>query len=520
MKFFFCLYILALALPCSGQDRSVPEFSSHDPSIHKKGKLQIPPAYLNSVPFENELGQVILKDSLDEKVKSATGFINSKGKFIIPPVYVKAERSSYGIIALLKENNTWEFYRPGTGMVNGINDIQNYSVVSLRQILFMKNNKWGIIIFGKNSMKVIDPVYKSIDHISANQFKLDHFNEWTLKNKSKDSLLSFACDKLTFMEEPFLYYEINGAGGVIDYAGKEVPAEELRKKRRSKAVMGTAPDEEQMHLPAIYELIELGSHLSKGSKNDKYILPDSTGKKIMLEFDSIQGPYENHFFVYNNGLTGIVDDEGNVCSEPVHRYEKTFPFKEGRAKIMKAGRYGFIDRKGNVRVAPQYSSVRDFKEGLAAVVINGKWGFIDKDENIIVQPYYVNVSDFSNGVAKAQTGSKWSFVTCKGEKLDNAYDDIREGENEKWIIIRNKKTGLADKNGKELLAPRYEALQDLENGMVIVKKGEKWGVVDYKENFVFPIVFDYVTFNRKEELFLFMKKGKEEILEIQSESGN
>ncbi|MBX9851846.1 MAG: WG repeat-containing protein [Cytophagaceae bacterium] len=257
--------------------------------------------------------------------------------------------------------------------------------------------------------------------------------------------------------------------------------------------------------------------LLKVKSNNFWGVSNHRGKLIIdTYYERIVPSIEDSIFVlYKGKKIGIIDFKGDTLLGLTDRFDKIFDFIEGRAKFIKQGKYGFVDARGNIRVAPQYTEVSDFKEGAAAVIINGKWGFIDKDENILVQPLYSEVGDFKNGIARVKQKNKWYFVDKKGNKINSSpYDQIIETENENWLLVNDKKQGLADVRGREMLAPRYEFLLDLNNGMVIVKKENKWGVVDSKENIVIPREYDYIIYSTEDNLYGLMKNGAEEVIEF------
>ena len=68
--------------------------------------------------------------------------------------------------------------------------------------------------------------------------------------------------------------------------------------------------------------------------------------------------------------------------------------KEAFAAIKINGKYGLIDTKGNIVIAPIYDDTLIFREGLAKVGINGKYGFIDKKGNIVIAPIYDFAGNF------------------------------------------------------------------------------------------------------------------------------
>lgn len=504
MKYLYCIFICFGLIPFSvfAQENTNNEFYTNDPSIYKKGQLVIPAPRTKNILFVDGIAIVSIKDTLSKPVKNRIGIINNKGKFLAEPKYIKSEKSEFGIVALLNEENVWDFFDPRLGIITASDHVDNYKFISGSHIVISNNGRYGMVVLNKKQHHRIDPVYKNIERVNGDNYKFTHFNNWILVDTLKKSLNTFLYDSISFYADSLLKFKLNEYSGLINYEGKTIKDEIVLKAKEVK------PQSSSLDRSELARRAELGNELKGKNKNRKKAISDSIGKTIAIEYDSIFGPYENVYVLYNDKKIGIIDDQGVILSEYSSKYEKVFPFQEGRARIIKNGKFGFIDLRGNIRVAPQYLKVRDFKEGLAAVMINGKWGFIDKDENIIVQPLYAEVTDFKNGIARVSNNGKWYFVNKGDKKLGSGYDAIVEGPTKNWILFNASKTGLADITGRELLAPRYELIQDLDNGKVIVKKANKWGVVDYQENFVFPIEYDYALYDN--HLFLFMKKGKVE----------
>lgn len=48
------------------------------------------------------------------------------------------------------------------------------------------------------------------------------------------------------------------------------------------------------------------------------------------------------------------------------------------------GKHGYMDRSGNVVIAPQFDNTNGFSEGRAAVLVGSKWGYIDTGGRLAV----------------------------------------------------------------------------------------------------------------------------------------
>ena len=53
------------------------------------------------------------------------------------------------------------------------------------------------------------------------------------------------------------------------------------------------------------------------------------------------------------------------------------------------GKWGFVDKNGNVKVQNEYEMVTEFNQyGFAGIKKDGKWGVIDQEGNVVQEPIY------------------------------------------------------------------------------------------------------------------------------------
>jgi hypothetical protein len=105
------------------------------------------------------------------------------------------------------------------------------------------------------------------------------------------------------------------------------------------------------------------------------------------------------------------------------RYEDAEPFAEGLARVRSGGKWGYIDKTGNLVVPAVYQSALDFSEGMA-VVGDGvfKYWFIDKAGHQAIPQFYTAASSFVMGLAHVRNGvdyytAKWSYVDRNGRAV-------------------------------------------------------------------------------------------------------
>ena len=178
---------------------------------------------------------------------------------------------------------------------------------------------------------------------------------------------------------------------------------------------------------------------------------DKVGNVIVPfgRYDFVESFSEGFAAVGNrNGGYWFIDTQGNE----VMAYATTRPFSDGLALVgVHDEGLCFIDRAGNIVIPStllqDYSHIESFSGGLAAVRMHqyplgprdtgGKWGFIDKTGNLVIQPAYDEAREFSEGFAAVNTGGlgsrggRWGFISKDGtEVIPRQYyevDDFSDG---------------------------------------------------------------------------------------------
>lgn len=271
---------------------------------------------------------------------------------------------------------------------------------------------------------------------------------------------------------------------------------------------------------------------SDGKYNHKYFLAsrnhlqgllDSTGKEIIAaEYKKVEyvGNPESGYFLLTKekGRHGYIDQSGQV--KIGFHYLKVSDFKEGRAAVQYENqRWGFIDQQGRAITAPVYQEVRPFSNGLAAVKIKNYWGFIDLQGELVVKDTlnkaggfkenatwvmskgkygYIDpfgnyifslqlraASDFSNGVAAVQDweSKKWGIINVNGKWIARAnYDFIDAFDPQGYARYKKNENdlgfGLLNRQGKEILSPRYQKISHFVNGLAMAQKDRSFFLVD------------------------------------------
>jgi hypothetical protein len=127
-------------------------------------------------------------------------------------------------------------------------------------------------------------------------------------------------------------------------------------------------------------------------------------------FYKTQGEYEIQFTEdYCNYIKN-----GKILNKK--RYLRTYPFKEGLARVLDTNlRYGYINKNGEDAIPPIYTKAEDFSESLALVQQEDKIYYIDAKGKQIISLPYGRAFSFSEGLALYGTRGKYGYLDKKGK---------------------------------------------------------------------------------------------------------
>jgi WG containing repeat len=209
--------------------------------------------------------------------------------------------------------------------------------------------------------------------------------------------------------------------------------------------------------------------------------------------------------------------EKSVLSSPASASDRLF-------RIIRNDKFGYINQRGDVVIAPQFTDARDFSEGLAPVKIGGKYGAIDRQGKFVVQPQYKWPDNFVDGVAVfADFQDRPVAIDLQGKilpkyampvtKVDLPSQMGHHGENlfanadytrfarPKFIdglarFKRNGRYGYLDRQGQTKVPAKFAILAPAFcDGLAWVVINKKLGYIDRTGKLVVPAKFDNLYHN-------------------------
>ena len=115
--------------------------------------------------------------------------------------------------------------------------------------------------------------------------------------------------------------------------------------------------------------------------------------------------------------TVLLDEFAEYRVIPEDDISQVLNYCAGLYMIKKDGKYGFINEKGNLRIANRYDSLLCFSDARIGYKLGNKWGFIDAQERLVIQPIYDQVFPYENGVAIVRQKDKYGLIDTSGKLI-------------------------------------------------------------------------------------------------------
>ena len=375
--------------------------------INMKGKVIIKCEY-ESVTSDNyysengnnkQAGFIVSKKTEDGY---RYGYVNYRGTIILNPIYTQLER----VTEIANEKGVYfiAFKNGQAGLLKNNKEILNYEYEDIQYnvlgstFITKRNGKYGAV--NQEGTTVLYPEY---DNVYTGGMYLNAL-------KDKDIF-------------------------IFDLNGNKIETNEVSKTKTENANYYITIDKNNKYkvvdskdniiidkdytyieyLPGDYFIVE---------RDSKSGIIDSNGKSVIeLKYDSIsrinetdilQMEKDRNIALYNLNMKEIVSMDNAIVKE----------VKDEKAYILLYSDtdFKYLDKNGNILTSQNLFE----NNPLFAKNINGKWGFVDKDGNLKVQNDYELVTDFNKyGFAGIKKDGKWGSINQNGEIVQEPTYDLK-----------------------------------------------------------------------------------------------
>lgn len=214
-------------------------------------------------------------------------------------------------------------------------------------------------------------------------------------------------------------------------------------------------------------------------------------------------------------LCGYIDTKGNEIY-PIE-CKSCSPFYMDRAIIFTDNKFSIIDSKGNIKKTfPEDVLLGSkFSDGLCWIRKEGMGGYINTNGEIVLPLLYKRVENFSGGFAKVIKEENEIYIDAQGKEY--TYPQYPYYEGYRFMNYGGKKVY---ENKKHEVVFQYQYDKEIsslyfEEGLLVVGKNEKEGVIDRLGNVIIPPIYQYIKIQNgyifareNDDVWLLNKQGK------------
>lgn len=318
------------------------------------------------------------------------GIIDREGNFVVEPTYTRISLTANGIY-ILSDNRLQGLFFPAA---KKIIPAENNRIMGESDGIVSYFDGWQYGACDLNGDIIINPQFAM----------LDKFSEGLAAARKDEPTIRFGCidrqgnwviqPKFTSLRrftEGKAAASLDGRNwGFIDHSGAWV-------------IMP--------NLPVMPEPFENGfARVGEG-----YIL--ANGKRATDQQATEARVVGDLCFFKVAGRWGWTDSSGVIRVPPTFDNVPRNQVSENTVAVQKNKAWGFADRQGNIRIEPQFSTVLAFQEGLAAAQSGDYWGYIDHAGKWVIPPQFASAGSFIQGMALVSKDDRQWLIDKNGNIL-------------------------------------------------------------------------------------------------------
>ena len=209
---------------------------------------------------------------------------------------------------------------------------------------------------------------------------------------------------------------------------------------------------------------------------------------------------EGRAVVCKGGLYGCIDKQGNVVVEP--KWASMGNYSQGLARVNDGerkgtymepvgGKYSFIDLDGELVIdCSAWDYVTDFGDDEYATIFvgalntwgrpdQGKYGLINTKGEVLLAPEWEKALSVRDGKVIVQKDGKYGMVTVTGKTvLGFEYEELSHEKEGLYCAKKNGKYGYIDSKGKTVIGFTWEEAGPFRFGYASVMLNGSWYVID------------------------------------------
>ena len=231
---------------------------------------------------------------------------------------------------------------------------------------------------------------------------------------------------------------------------------------------------------------------------------------------------QNHFVNKPNDL-GYISD--SIFIELIHskKYDFIYPFQSVNndtnyfaAKVLKNGKYGFINLHGDEIVAPIYKEFDFQGYGL----LKNKWKPV---------PVYLYLKSPIANRRVHRVNENLFVVYTKNDKIflidslanrlqKRKFLQVEYHDPELLVRLKNKNYAVIDNKANFKIPPIYQFIKYLNANSLLAKKDNKWGIISCYNRIIIPFVYDEISEFNSNAIYKVKNNSKYGLIKINGDT--
>ena len=185
-----------------------------------------------------------------------------------------------------------------------------------------------------------------------------------------------------------------------------------------------------------------------------------------------------YYRVMQNGLTGVIDSEGEVLIPC--QFDQVYDLTDDNyIKVLKNLKIGLYHLEKGIILPVEYDQVWAYEDEIAKVMKNKKIGYVNREGFLVIPVEYNHIWQEEDGLIKVMKDGKLGFLNKSGQiVLPVDYQQIWSFEDNMAKVLKNGKTGYIDRNGNEVIPTIYDRIFPFRDGIARAKIGNNTFYID------------------------------------------
>lgn len=200
----------------------------------------------------------------------------------------------------------------------------------------------------------------------------------------------------------------------------------------------------------------------------------------MIESDLLMVE-EKLFPVLKKGKFGFMNGKGDLVIDA--EYEFVSVFSSGLAAAYKNNQFGFIDKNNNVIIDFIFDEVQDFKQGRAVVEVDGLFGWINTTGSYILPPVFEDIGTYTNGIIYGFKDDKYQYFNRDGKPLfDQTFDEAYSFKDGLAKVFFDDHVAFIKTEGSFLIKSKANDLKHFNQNLFVIDFGDSLNIIDLNDS--------------------------------------